>query len=159
MSEENTGAGAVATAERLKHNRKLAIVGDIKEDTRITWNVDANPRSAGRATHARFARYFGSTTVAEYVAAGGTKGDLLWDLRSGYLSLDGVRLSDNPADRPAKAPKAPKEPKSPKAPKEPKAPKAAKEPKAAKRSKKAEQPAADAPAAEAEAETQSEVID
>jgi hypothetical protein len=108
-----------ATAEKaFVHNKKLAVVGDYKPESKITWNILTNPRAAGRATFDRFAKYFGTSTVADYTAAGGTKGDLLWDLRSGYLSIDGVTLGGELKARAPKAEKAPAAPKAPRAKKE-----------------------------------------
>ena len=101
-------------APRPKHNRRLAIIGAYTPESAITWNTTVNPRAKGKATHDRFAKYLGSNTVAEYTANGGTKGDLLWDLRSGYLSIAGVELSGEVQARAPKAPKAAKEPKAPK---------------------------------------------
>ena len=108
-----------ATADKLFiHNKKLAIVGDYKPESAITWNITRNPRAPGRGTFDRFAKYFGTGTVAEYTAAGGTKGDLLWDLRSGYLSIEGVTLGGELKARAPKVAKAPSEPKAPRVKKE-----------------------------------------
>ena len=92
-------------AEKLTHNPKLTIVGKPVPEAQITWLVHKNPRAMGKATHARFERYFGSTTVAEFLAAGGTKGDLLWDIRAGYLAVAGVAVGPAAADKPPRAPR------------------------------------------------------
>jgi len=95
---------AVASPEsKLKHNKNLAVLGTFTPESEVTWHITSNPRSASKATHARFAAYFGAPTVGAYLAAGGSRGDLLWDLRSGYLSIEGVTLS---ADAPKKERKA-----------------------------------------------------
>lgn len=106
-------AEAVIAAAKTKHNKSLAITGDIKPESALTWFVTTNPRSKGRATYDRFEAYLGTATVAEYMAAGGTLGDLRWDLRSGYLAIEGVELGGEVATRVvkekvAKAPKAKK---------------------------------------------------
>lgn len=95
-------------AEKLHHDPKLAIVGKIESEAAITWLVTENPRSPSKVTFQRFAKYFGSATVGDYLAAGGTKGDLLWDIRAGYLTVAGV--TTGPAgDKPPRAPRAKKE--------------------------------------------------
>ncbi len=104
-----------APAQKFKHSKHLEIVGDIKKESAITWFVTSNPRSKGRATFDRFAAYLGAETVEAYFAAGGTLGDLRWDIRSGYLAVDGVTLGGELTPRAARAPKAPKEAKAPKA--------------------------------------------
>jgi hypothetical protein len=95
---------AVTSGEmKLKHDKKLAVLGTYTPESELTWHITHNPRSANKATHQRFSAYFGSPTVGKFLAAGGTKGDLLWDLRSGYVSIEGVTLS---ADAPRKERKA-----------------------------------------------------
>jgi len=89
------------------HDPKLAVIGKPTPEAKITWLVSKNPRSAGKGTFARFERYFGSNTVAEFLSAGGSKGDLLWDIRAGYLAVEGVTVG--PAgDKPPRAPRAKK---------------------------------------------------
>ena len=100
------------------HNKKLEVLGEIKPEAKLTWHIHTNPRAQGRATFDRFAAYFKTPTVAAYNAAGGTRGDLLWDLRSGYLSIEGVELGGEISIRKTPEPKAKAEPKEPKAPRE-----------------------------------------
>jgi len=123
-----------------KHDKNIAINGDIKPESALTWFVGTNPRAKGRATFARFEAYMGAETVADYMAKGGTLGDLRWDLRSGYIAIDGVTLGGEL---------------TPKAPKFAKAPKVAKAPKA-KKEKAPEQAAAET---ELEAAVEEEMID
>lgn len=117
-------ATPVATTgdKQFVHNKKLAVNGDYTPESKLTWHITKNPRAAGRATFDRFAKYFNTETVKAYTEAGGTKGDLLWDLRSGYLSIEGVTLG---GELKARAPKAPPKPKADKAPRAPREPKAA----------------------------------
>lgn len=102
----------VLTEPKMVHNKKLALVGDFGPESELTWFITKNPRSPGKATFDRFAKYIGMPTVSAYLAAGGTRGDLLWDLRSGYLSIQGVTLSGDPVVRVPKEKKA-KVPKTP----------------------------------------------
>lgn len=89
------------------HDPKLAVIGKPEPTARISWLVATNPRAMGKQTHARFERYFGTGTVAEFLAAGGTKGDLLWDIRAGYLAVEGVTVGPA-AEKPPRAPRAKK---------------------------------------------------
>lgn len=114
--EETVQTPTTPVVPKLIHNKKLAVVGEYGPESELTWFITQNPRQAGRATFDRFAKYLGAPTVSAYMAAGGTKGDLLWDLRSGYLSIQGVTLSGDPViripkEKKVKAPRAPKVPK------------------------------------------------
>jgi hypothetical protein len=93
LATETAAAPAAEAPAKTKHNKKLVLVGDYTNDSKISWLITSNPRVAGRATYDRFAAYFGAETVGQYLAKGGTRGDLLWDLRSGYLSIEGITLS------------------------------------------------------------------
>lgn len=79
-------------AHMFKHNKHLQILGKQVPEAKITWNVTENPRVAGKRSYARFADRFGAATVAEYKARGGNSADLLWDLRSGVISVEGMAL-------------------------------------------------------------------
>ena len=116
---------AEAPVAKTVHNKKLAVLGDIKPEAKLTWHIKHNPRAQGRATFDRFAAYHNTPTVEAYKAAGGTQGDLLWDLRSGYLSIEGVELDGEISLRKTPEPKDKAEPKEPKAPREKKAKKEA----------------------------------
>jgi hypothetical protein len=116
--EATPATPAAEATPKFVHNKKLAVNGAYTPESAITWNISKNPRSAGKATFDRFAAYFNTPTVGAYMAAGGTKGDLLWDLRSGYLSIAGVELGGELQARAPKAAKAAKAPKAPKAAKE-----------------------------------------
>jgi hypothetical protein len=87
----------------------LEVSGKIEPSSQITWLIAENPRSKGKATFDRFAKYFGSSTVESYLAAGGTEGDLRWDLRAGYLTVEGVTVAPPAEDKPKRVRKA-KEP-------------------------------------------------
>lgn len=113
-------AAVEASAAKTVHNKKLEILGEIKPEAKITWLVTENPRSKGRATYDRFQAYLGTPSVADYLAAGGTRGDLNWDLRAGYLTIENVELGGEVAVRktPVRAAKPAAEPKAPKVKKE-----------------------------------------
>jgi hypothetical protein len=65
------------------------IAQDYDEDSKIAWLVKENPRREGSETFVRFRKYFGAKTVGEYLAKGGTAGDLRWDIRHKYLKVSG----------------------------------------------------------------------
>ena len=118
---EDTVASHSAEAssdKKFVHTKNLKLDGAYTPESKLTWHILKNPRAPGKGTHERFAKYFNSTTVAEYTAAGGTKGDLLWDVRSGYLSVEGLTLT---GELKARAPKAPPQPKADKVARAPKA--------------------------------------
>lgn len=50
--------------------------------------TDTNPRAGNGATHLRFNLYFKCRTVGEFLAAGGWRGDILWDVKRGHILLD-----------------------------------------------------------------------
>lgn len=109
-SAAEVAVDAPAAALKPVHNKKLVVVGAFGPESKITWNITKNPRSPSAGTFARFASYMGTETVKAYIEAGGTKGDLLWDLRSGFLSIEGVSLSGDISLRTVRvaAPKVPK---------------------------------------------------
>lgn len=103
---EVPAAEAPAAVTKFKHSKNVPLLGDIKPEAAITWHVDKNPRAQGRGTYDRFQAYLGKATVKEYMEAGGTLGDLRWDIRSGYLSVAGVELGGELQTRkPAQPPK------------------------------------------------------
>lgn len=56
------------------------------DDTEISVLVP-NPKKPGSLTHARFELYHAHKTVGEFLAAGGRRVDLAWDLERGHISL------------------------------------------------------------------------
>ncbi len=57
-------------------------------DTQIFLCVSENPKVPNSGTWHRFNGYFNARTVGEALAAGVTRGDILWDIRHGYVLLD-----------------------------------------------------------------------
>lgn len=53
----------------------------------ITVLVTRNPKRLGSRRHARFALYRTGQTVDEYVAAGGHRLDLGWDIEHQYIKV------------------------------------------------------------------------
>lgn len=57
-------------------------------DTRlIRLLVEGNPKRKGTSAHDRFALYQDGMTVAQFLAAGGTRGDLTWDQERAFIRL------------------------------------------------------------------------
>lgn len=46
-----------------------------------------NPKRPGSAAHARFDLYKPGMTVDEFLAAGGWRADISWDLRQGFIEV------------------------------------------------------------------------
>lgn len=101
-------AKPAAPVNEFTHSKKLALVGNYTPESKITWLINRNPRMPGRGTYDRFQKYLGAETVKAYTEAGGTKGDLLWDLRSGFLQIEGVTLAGDLSKRKPRQPPAPK---------------------------------------------------
>jgi hypothetical protein len=63
-------------------------VHSVEEDKRIiTILVDKNPKKQGSKSHKRFAMYQTGMTVAAFVKAGGTTGDVVWDTLHKFISV------------------------------------------------------------------------
>jgi hypothetical protein len=60
----------------------------IKRDPRIIRNVVPNPKQPGTKTYERFKLYTEGMTVEQYLILGGTRDDLNWDAKRGYITLD-----------------------------------------------------------------------
>ena len=56
-------------------------------EAKIVWNVKKNPKREGSQAHARFSKYMGSKTVAEYLERSGTKADLKYDAMKGFIEI------------------------------------------------------------------------
>lgn len=58
-----------------------------RDDSRVITFVAENPKKKGSSAHARFALYKVGMTVSEFVAAGGTLGDVKWDAERGFIKF------------------------------------------------------------------------
>jgi hypothetical protein len=78
-------------AEHSTNNRERYYKGPFPSPgTKLRFFVSANPKVPGTASRARFDTYFGAkpTTVSEFMAAGGTRADVRYDLWHKYIALD-----------------------------------------------------------------------
>jgi len=75
----------------------------------VTLKTDKNPKRVGSKSHARFEHYKTSKTVGDFVAKGGTFGDLAWDSARGFISIAGY--TPKMVEKKAKAEKKPEDPK------------------------------------------------
>ena len=55
----------------------------------ITYVQTHNPKRPGSRAHDAFCLYQEGITVEEFVKRGGTKGDVVWDLRKGFIEVSG----------------------------------------------------------------------
>jgi len=72
----------------------------------VSFLTDSNPKRAGSKSFDRFAAYMGTGTVGEYIAAGGTYGDLKYDAEHGHITVEGFDAVVK--ERKERAPKAAK---------------------------------------------------
>ena len=59
----------------------------MEKSNKVIFNVKSNPKREGSKAHARFSKYMGSKTVEEYLANGGTKGDLKYDSEKEFITI------------------------------------------------------------------------
>ena len=57
------------------------------EDMKLTVLVEENPKKQGSKSRERFEHYFTSKTVGEFLAKGGTYGDIAYDLGRSRIKL------------------------------------------------------------------------
>jgi hypothetical protein len=82
-------------------------------EAKVKFLTESNPKRAGSKSFDRFAAYMGTVTVGEYIAAGGTYGDLKYDAEHGHISVEGFDAVVK--ERKERAPKAEKAAPAPKA--------------------------------------------
>jgi hypothetical protein len=78
--------------EKVKKPRRVNL--KFPKDGVITLNVTENPKRAGSKAHAAFSQYRTGMTVEEFLAAGGTTGDLNWDSARNFISVSGVEVPE-----------------------------------------------------------------
>lgn len=76
----------------------------------VTFLTESNPKRVGSKSFDRFAAYMGAGTVGEYIAAGGTYGDLKYDAEHGFITVGGFDAVVK--ERKERAPKAAATPKA-----------------------------------------------
>jgi hypothetical protein len=57
------------------------------DDDLIATVVKENPKKEGTKAHERFALYKKGMTVAEFIAAGGNRADLAWDVEHEFITI------------------------------------------------------------------------
>jgi len=93
-SKVSKGTSAVKAATKAPKTAKPATEGG-RKGRAPAWPLDAkikvlakeNPKRAGSASFDRFALYSKNATVGDFLAAGGTSGDLHWDSEHEYISI------------------------------------------------------------------------
>ena len=81
---ENTTNGGLRQPA-FKSDQKITLGAD-KEGNR--YGPDNNPKREGSASAARFALYQDGMTVGEAMEAGVTRGDINWDAKHDYISVE-----------------------------------------------------------------------
>jgi len=74
-------------AEAPKEPRRSKFAELYPADSKLTCLVDENPKKEGSASAERFAHYFTSKTVGEFLEKGGTYADLVYDLPRGRVKV------------------------------------------------------------------------
>ena len=77
---------AVPEADEPKTAGKRGPAPEYADSVKLTKWV-ANPKKAGSASYARYGMYAGSKTVGEFLAAGGTRADLRWEIEHGHVEI------------------------------------------------------------------------
>ena len=84
-------ASQVDAERRAANPRAIAAPVSAREATTdqrvIRVLVETNPKRRGTSAHDRFALYRDGMTVAQFLAAGGTRGDLTWDQERAFIRL------------------------------------------------------------------------
>lgn len=62
-------------------------VAGFEKTAKITIVAEENPKRKGTGAHIRFAKYRNGMTIQSYLDAGGTTGDVNWDLEKGYIKI------------------------------------------------------------------------
>jgi hypothetical protein len=74
----------------VKKEKKASTKGkknSVGDDSVISILVEKNPKKEGTKAHTRFALYREGMAVREYIEAGGTRGDVNWDLKRNYIAV------------------------------------------------------------------------
>lgn len=95
-------ADAEATAKRTRTSPNFP------PDAQVTFLVEENPKREGSKSYGRWTGYAGSATVGDYIAAGGTYGDLKYDAEHGFIQVEGFEAKL--VERKVREPKAEKAP-------------------------------------------------
>ena len=74
-------------AEKVQVKKATGRPSQLKDNAVIRVLKAKNPKRPGSAAHARFDLYKKDMTVGEFLAAGGWRADLRWDLRQGFIEL------------------------------------------------------------------------
>lgn len=71
-------------------SRRSSYAALYPENAKIKLLVAENPKKAGSASRARFEHYFKSETVGDYLHAGGTYADILYDVGHKFIEVEPV---------------------------------------------------------------------
>ncbi len=74
--------------EAVRRAKALLAQGGGREDSRVITHVAENPKRPGSASHARYALYGVGMSVSDFIAAGGRRADVNWDLSHGFIRVE-----------------------------------------------------------------------
>lgn len=77
----------VAKEPKEKSVKRSAFAALYPEDMKLTVLIAENPKKQGSKSRERFEHYFTSKTVGEFLAKGGTYGDIAYDLGRSRIKL------------------------------------------------------------------------
>lgn len=90
--KKDTPANDKATATPAEPKQRRSKFAEMyPEASKITVIVEANPKKEGSASRERFEHYFKSTTIGDFLAAGGTYADVAYDIGRMHISVEVVQ--------------------------------------------------------------------
>lgn len=78
---------APAAKAKAKPEKEKGTRAKFSESAKITVLVAQNPKREGSSSHERFALYSKNKTVGAFLAAGGTRADIAWDVAAEYIKV------------------------------------------------------------------------
>jgi len=79
--------GSRSVAPRTASTSGPRIPAPPKNDNRVISGVKPNPKKPSSAAYQRYQHYKDGMTVQEFIAAGGTPGDVKYDVSKGFITL------------------------------------------------------------------------
>lgn len=79
--------GKTAKAAKSIETTKRGRAGKFADDAKIVVLTKDNPKREGTKAHENFALYSKNKTVGAFLAAGGSRADLAWDVAAGFIEI------------------------------------------------------------------------
>ena len=87
---------------RIKYADEMVISLGVDKEGNSTSGKN-NPKREGTRCHEQFALYKDGMTVAEYLASGGARASINWDVEKGYIKVDKPKGESKSAENKKKA--------------------------------------------------------